>query len=98
MTATASRPPRPDPAEPVVRTVAGAVRGRREDGLGVLRGIPFAQPPVGEARFAAPRPAAAWEGVRDASSFGPPPPQEAFPGAPAGHEAPKGNDWLTVNV
>ena len=39
-----------------VRTAAGAVRGRAEDGLAVFRGIPFAEPPVGEARFQAPRP------------------------------------------
>src|SRR6478735_438019 len=48
----------PGPAEsvePVVRTSSGAVRGRTEDGLTVFRGIPFAQPPVGDARFAAPR-------------------------------------------
>ncbi|RSN44418.1 carboxylesterase, partial [Streptomyces sp. WAC 04229] len=43
--------------EPVVRTSAGAVRGRAEDGLTVFRGIPFAEPPVGAGRFAAPRPA-----------------------------------------
>jgi hypothetical protein len=36
------------------------VRGRTEGGLAVFRGIPFALPPVGRLRFAAPRPAAAW--------------------------------------
>jgi para-nitrobenzyl esterase len=40
-------------AGPEVRTTADAVRGRWEDGLAVFRGIPFAEPPVGEARFAA---------------------------------------------
>ncbi|MBV8316142.1 MAG: carboxylesterase family protein, partial [Planctomycetaceae bacterium] len=48
-------------AEPEVRTTAGAVRGRREDGLAVFRGIPFAEPPVGAARFAAPRPVRGWQ-------------------------------------
>ncbi len=38
----------PEVPGPVVRTVAGPVRGRREDGLTVFRGIPFAEPPVGE--------------------------------------------------
>ena len=87
-------------AGPEVRTTAGAVRGRWEDGLAVFRGIPFAEPPVGEARFAAPRPVRAWDGVRKALSFGPPPPQD--PGlAKVQHRAadlPKGDDWLTVNV
>ncbi|MFJ7074426.1 carboxylesterase/lipase family protein [Streptomyces sp. NPDC098781] len=84
---------------PQTRTTAGAVRGRREGGLAVFRGIPYAQPPVGPARFAAPRPADRWDGVREALSFGPPPPQEAAftDGAPAG-PVPAGDDWLTVNV
>lgn len=33
-------------AEPEVRTTAGVVRGRREGGLAIFRGIPFA-PPAG---------------------------------------------------
>jgi para-nitrobenzyl esterase len=83
----------------VVRTGAGAVRGRREDGLTVFRGIPFAEPPVGEARFAAPRPVQAWEGTREAYAFGPPPPQESgFQGRKGVLSAPEGDDWLTVNV
>jgi para-nitrobenzyl esterase len=83
----------------VVRTRAGAVRGRREDGLVVFRGIPFAEPPVGDARFAAPRPVAAWDGTRDAFAFGPPPPQESgFQGRTGVIDGPMGDDWLTVNV
>ncbi|MBC9728872.1 carboxylesterase/lipase family protein [Streptomyces sp. TRM68367] len=99
MTTSESRPPQSGSAEPVVRTAAGAVRGRQEDGLAVFRGIPFAQPPVGEARFAAPRPASAWGGVREASAFGPPPPQESgVQGRTGVLDAPEGDDWLTVNV
>ncbi|GGM03343.1 carboxylic ester hydrolase [Streptomyces fumigatiscleroticus] len=85
--------------QPVVRTAAGAVRGRREDGLAVFRGIPFAEPPVGEARFAAPRPVRAWDGTRDAYAFGPPAPQEAgMAGREVLRSLPAGDDWLTVNV
>jgi para-nitrobenzyl esterase len=65
-----------DNDNPVVRTSAGAVSGRREDGLDVFRGIRFAEPPVGDLRFAAPKPASPWSGVRDAVRFGPPPPQD----------------------
>ncbi|MFK4099827.1 carboxylesterase/lipase family protein [Streptomyces sp. NPDC019531] len=82
-----------------VRTAAGAVRGRAEDGLVVFRGIPFAEPPVGDARFQAPRPVRGWEGTREAYAFGPPPPQEAgIQGRTGVLEAPTGVDWLTVNV
>ncbi|MFA3876622.1 carboxylesterase/lipase family protein [Streptomyces sp. MMCC 100] len=85
--------------EPVVRTACGAVRGRTEDGLTVFRGIPFAQPPVGEARFAAPRRPRPWDGVRDAYAFGPPPPQDlGVAGTVGPPDVPEGDDWLTVNV
>src|SRR5438309_2364956 len=82
-------------ANPQASTAAGRVRGRREGGLAVFRGIPFAQPPVGPARFAAPQPVTPWDGVRDASAFGSPPPQSSTYG-PA--PAPADDNWLTLNV
>jgi len=89
-----------DVTEPVVRTAAGLVRGRAEGGVAVFRGIPFAQPPVGDLRFAAPRPVRPWDGVREAAMFGPPPPQSGFLITPISPIAPGADpgDWLTVNV
>ena len=89
-----------DDTGPVVRTAAGLVRGRAQDGVAVFRGIPFAQPPVGGLRFAAPRPAGRWDGVREADCFGPPPPQSGFLLTPMAPIAPDADpdDWLTVNV
>jgi para-nitrobenzyl esterase len=68
--------------------------------VAVFRGIPFAQPPVGDLRFAAPCPARPWDGVREAATFGPPPPQSAFQLTPMSPPAPDADpdDWLTVNV
>ncbi|MFG3025320.1 carboxylesterase/lipase family protein [Streptomyces sp. NPDC048254] len=86
-------------AEPESCTTAGRVRGRWEGGLAVFRGIPYAAPPVGEARFQAPRPVPGWDGTREAHAFGPPPPQEAaFQGRTGAPDLPGGDDWLTVNV
>lgn len=51
----------------------GLVQGTSEDGLTVYRGIPFAAPPVGSLRWRAPQPTAKWEGVRQATKFGPMP-------------------------
>ena len=89
-----------DGSSPEVRTGAGAVRGAAEGTLAVFRGIPYARPPVGELRFAAPAPPVPWDGVREATAFGSPPPQSALlptlaPPAPPGADP---DDWLTVNV
>ncbi|HWT34098.1 MAG TPA: carboxylesterase family protein, partial [Microbacterium sp.] len=57
-------------------TTKGAVRGiwRGEPGApgasAAFLGIPFAQAPVGELRFAAPEPVEPWPGVRDALEYG----------------------------
>jgi len=76
------------------RTTAGRVRGTVDD-VPVFRGIPFAQPPVGALRFAAPVPPRPWPGVREALAFGPPPPQaDAF----GMNQLAGGDDWLTLNV
>src|SRR5687768_9860709 len=58
--------------DPEVRTAAGTVRGKRHGAVAAFRGIPYAQPPVDALRFRAPVPALPWDGVRDASAFGPP--------------------------
>jgi para-nitrobenzyl esterase len=95
------------PADPEVSTRAGQVRGRNENGVAVFRGIPFAEPPVGQRRFQAPVPTAPWDGVRPATEFGPPSPQASppeepeepqEPAAPAAPPADSASGWLTVNV
>src|SRR5580693_7207221 len=90
-----------DVTEPVVRTASGPVRGRRNaEGIAVFLGLPFAEPPTGDLRFAAPRPARPWDGIRDAKAFGPSPPQSAYAVTAAPPAAPgtDPDDWLTVNV
>jgi para-nitrobenzyl esterase len=76
-----------------IQLAGGAVRGETEEDLSVFRGIPFASLPV---RFGAPERVRAWRGVRQATQFGPPPPQSGFFGTDALAE--EGEDWLTVNV
>ena len=90
--------------EEVVTVSGGAVRGIREDGVSRFYGIPYAAPPVGENRFAAPQPPAPWTGVRDASQPGPNAPQQggSLPNLDisplVGTGWVKGDDFLTANV
>ncbi|MFJ2055910.1 carboxylesterase/lipase family protein [Streptomyces sp. NPDC087908] len=56
----------------VVATDRGPVRGeRRADGSLCFLGIPYAQPPVGDLRFAAPVPPEPWTEPLDATAYGP---------------------------
>ncbi len=75
---------------PRARTTAGVVEGELTNGIAAFRGMPFAAPPVGANRFAEPRPALSWDGVRDVTEFGT---------APPGPQAPTtGDEWLTLAV
>jgi para-nitrobenzyl esterase len=56
---------------PTVRIVNGTLEGFSSSGISIFRGIPYAQPPVGDLRWKAPQPAKNWEGVRKADQFGP---------------------------
>jgi para-nitrobenzyl esterase len=77
-------------APDVVRTQTGLVHGALTDVL-AFKGIPYAAPPVGPLRWRAPQAPAAWNGVREATSFGPACMQ---PGA----AYTKSEDCLTLNV
>ena len=94
-----------------MRTTAGVVRGVAVGGAGgngaggngdlrVWRGIPYAASTAGEGRFRAPRPPEPWTGVRDASTFGPVPPQQRgwFDLFGAGRRTAMGEDCLSANV
>ncbi|MEV8630862.1 carboxylesterase/lipase family protein [Streptosporangium sp. NPDC051023] len=47
----------------VTHTSLGAVSGTAADGLCAFRGIPYAEPPVGEHRFRPPQPVGPWQGT-----------------------------------
>ncbi|MFG2874482.1 carboxylesterase/lipase family protein [Streptomyces sp. NPDC048337] len=51
---------------PVVTLAQGALRGQAHDGAQEFLGVPYAAPPVGDARLRAPQPPPRWTGVRDA--------------------------------
>jgi para-nitrobenzyl esterase len=56
-----------------VKTANGVVESTvpPKDGVRSFKGIPFAQPPVGNLRWREPQPVKPWSGVRNADTFGP---------------------------
>ncbi|MGW6008431.1 carboxylesterase/lipase family protein [Streptomyces sp. NPDC055210] len=81
-------------AATTVRTRDGLVRGAAHDGYRTFEGIPYAAPPVGSLRWAAPHRPAPWSGTREATRPASPCPQ------PSG-EVPGGStdeDCLHLNV
>jgi para-nitrobenzyl esterase len=63
----------------IVETGSGKLRGTKADGILVFRGIPYARPPVGTLRLAAPERPVPWGGVRDAVEPGAAAPQVVSP-------------------
>jgi para-nitrobenzyl esterase len=75
-----------------VKVEGGKVQGTTEDGLTVYKGIPFAAPPVGDLRWRAPQPAAAWKDILKADKFAPGPVQ------PQNFDFGKSEDCLYLNI
>lgn len=89
---------------PVVTTSFGPVSGVRDEAGARFLGVPYAAPPVGERRFAAPEPHEAWSEPLDASRHGPTAPYQlaqfdALDLAPlVGEGWIEGDDYLNLNI
>jgi len=79
---------------PIVTITGGRIRGLIVPGGYVFRGLPYAAPPTGDLRWRRPRPPANWQGVRDATRFGPSSPQPPNPAL----TGPTSEDCLYLNV
>jgi para-nitrobenzyl esterase len=73
----------------------GRLSGLQRDDHIAWRGIPYAQPPVGELRWRAPRPTNPWTGTWPATDFGP---QSLQPQEIGVAPAPSSEDCLYLNV
>ena len=82
----------------------GSLRGVRNGSVRSFLAVPYAAPPVGARRFAAPQPVEPWTGERDATQRGASAPQRIkdFPGLDViplvGDGRARGDDYLTLNV
>jgi len=62
----------PQQLSPVVETAFGKLRGVRNEGVNIYKGVPYAGSVAGPHRFREPAPLVPWGGVRDALQLGPP--------------------------
>ena len=88
---------------PHIRVAQGALAGFKDRGADAYFNIPFGAAPVGDRRWKAPAPPPAWQGVRDATKFGPAcMQQDAAPLGPWSMEylasPPYSEDCLSLNV
>ena len=92
---------KPDPMQLETKTTSGPVRGTAERAGRAFKGVPYAAPPFGDLRFAAPAPPAPWDGVRECTAYGPTALKPPYP-APFDALLPEpvvpGEDVLNLNV
>ncbi len=86
------------PAAPTVTVAQGTLVGAVEGTVASFKGIPYAAPPVGDLRWRAPQPAAAWSAPRDATQYGHDCAQAPFPPDAAPIRTQPAEDCLYLNV
>ncbi|MCQ4086782.1 carboxylesterase/lipase family protein [Saccharibacillus sp. JS10] len=87
-------------ADTMTQTKQGQLRGSSSNGVSFWKGVPYAQPPIGDLRFRAPQPPTSWEGTRDALNYGsialqPKPPEDSIFASPG---VTMSEDCLYLNV
>jgi para-nitrobenzyl esterase len=83
---------------PVARTDAGRLRGVWTDGVAAFKGVPYAAPPVGPARFRPAEPPEPWDGLRNCATPGPVCPQVPVSTPRYAVDGPRDEDCLSLNV
>ena len=82
----------------IIELSNGKLQGYFDRGIEVYKGIPYAEPPIGEFRFNAPDPKRSWSGILDAIRLGPVAPQSPSPFTPQPPPPQSEEDCLTLNI
>ena len=83
----------------IIETKSGKVQGYIKNGIQIFKGIPYAEPPLGELRFSPPIEKKPWDDVLDSTKYGP----CSFQGYTAleewfGKLQPESEDCLSINI
>jgi para-nitrobenzyl esterase len=82
----------------LVQTLYGMVQGVLEGAISSWKGIPYAQPPLGERRFRPPQPPQAWPDILQTTHFGPMAMQQPSMPAELLRRLSMSEDCLTLNI
>ena len=85
-------------AAPVAVTQSGVVQGVHDGDVDSFKGVPFAEPPVGDLRWQAPRALKPWSGRREAKAFAPDCAQTPEPNTRIAPRAAQSEDCLYLNI
>jgi para-nitrobenzyl esterase len=85
-----------DPVKIDTGYISGTIIGDIDKQVHVYRGIPYAEPPVGDLRWKPPQPAKPWTGIRECTTFGNSSPQSTEPVDIS--DEPLSEDCLYLNV
>ena len=85
---------------PIVNAPAGSVEGQLDGRLRVFKGVPYALPPVGQARWKPPIPMPRWTETRKVTEFGPAcnQPNSKVQSVYSRGPLPMSEDCLTLNI
>ncbi|MFX1364712.1 MAG: carboxylesterase/lipase family protein [Promethearchaeota archaeon] len=84
--------------EIIIEIKQGKIKGYEADGINIFKGIPYAEPPVGELRFKPSIRKKPWSGILDCTKFGPEVPQRDSPFTPKPRPPQDEEKCLTLNV
>jgi para-nitrobenzyl esterase len=82
----------------IIETKLGKIQGYIYEEISIFKGIPFAEPPVGELRLKNPLPRNPWDGILDTVRFGPEAPQPYNINTPLPRPTQSEKDCLTLNI
>ncbi len=82
----------------IIEISSGKLQGYIDKSIEIYKGVPYAEPPVGELRFNAPKSKHSWNGVLKATELSPVAPQPPSPFTPDPAPPQREESCLTLNI